>query len=179
MILLDIYSQIIFYEALQIWRRKDEGETEAEAALVWGGRGSACMSGRSKHWLKNDKEIRPGRSVSPPLLNQQCCNVNTELLKRSWRMFLALLCESEVIKVPEEPAGVNPLLGVMMHSCSLDDYSDVWALVNGQQTPQRDSYGLFPISRECLDLTVRPCKKKTNVIFTKISLRSNCRIFLF
>lgn len=33
-------------------------------------------------------------------------------------MFSALLRESEVIEVPEELAGVNPLLGVMMHLCS-------------------------------------------------------------
>lgn len=44
--------------------------------------------------------------------------VNTELLKWWRRMFLALLCESEVTEVPEELAGVNPLLGVMMHLCS-------------------------------------------------------------
>lgn len=32
-------------------------------------------------------------------------------------MFLALQCESEVTEVLVELAGVNPLLGVMMHLC--------------------------------------------------------------
>lgn len=33
-ILLNIYSQIIFYEALQIWRREDEGVRETESVLM-------------------------------------------------------------------------------------------------------------------------------------------------
>lgn len=42
----------------------------------------------------------------------------TELLKSCRRMFLALQCESEVRQALVELAGANPLLGVMMHSCS-------------------------------------------------------------
>lgn len=66
-------------------------------------------------------EIRTGcsgRGVSCRLLlNQRCCEHRASEVMAKDVGYLALLCESEVTEVPEELAGVNPLLGVMMHSC--------------------------------------------------------------
>lgn len=58
-----------------------------------------------------------GAERSAVLLNQQRCDHRAaEVMAKD--VLLALLCESEVTGVPEERAGVNPLLGVMMHLCS-------------------------------------------------------------
>ena len=57
-----------------------------------------------------------------PLNQQGCGHRAPEVMLKD---VLVLLCESEVTKVPGELAGVNPLLGVMMHSGQLDYYSVV------------------------------------------------------
>lgn len=61
-------------------------------------------------------DIRAGWWGSLVLLNQRCREHRAAEVMA--RMYWAVLCESEVTEVPEELAGVNPLLGVMMHSCS-------------------------------------------------------------
>lgn len=65
-------------------------------------------------------EIRAGvvdGGVIVTMLNQQRHDHRAaEVMAKD--VLLALLCESEVTGVPEERAGVNPLLGVMMHLCS-------------------------------------------------------------
>lgn len=67
-------------------------------------------------------EIRAGvvdgeAERSAVLLNQQRYDHRAaEVMAKD--VLSALLCESEVTGVPEEPASVNPLLGVMMHLCS-------------------------------------------------------------
>lgn len=62
-----------------------------------------------------------GAERSAVLLNQQRYDHRAaEVMVKdvSFSPLRTLLCESEVIGVPEERAGVNPLLGVTMHLCS-------------------------------------------------------------